>query len=519
MNTPAPRIADFYKRHFATYLALAILLQILIIVLVGSAAWFAYDYKILQGYELILIAACFGLLLEILSLIFILKMFGKPLHILTSAISNISKQTNDTAPPNVNKKRYERSGLKALVQTIYELSVASFQGVLQSSKNGNEQQDSDHAVLKSIVQLMPSDLIILDSKRLVSFYHGTSGLHQKTDGSMGLALQFEPTDDFERWLDDCRKNKLRDTHIWKRVANSVQGTENRKVYDVIAHYEKNVSPDVETVILLIDRTVDYARDEDDMDFIALAAHELRAPITVIRGYLDVLSDELGPALSTDQKELMARVQVSAERLSGYINNILNVSKYDRAHLKLHLREDTVAGILRELVQDLSLRAYTLNRRLSFKIPKGLPAIAADRSSISEVITNLTDNAIKYSKDGGEIIIAASVSGNFVELTVQDFGVGMPSNVVGNLFSKFYRSHRSRQQVTGTGLGLYISKAIIESHGGKVWVKSTEGEGSIFGILLPIYATVADKLKAGHNGNEQIIESSNGWIKNHSMYRG
>ncbi|HEX6461984.1 MAG TPA: HAMP domain-containing sensor histidine kinase [Candidatus Saccharimonadales bacterium] len=513
------RIADFYKRHFATYVAVVALLQIVIITLLTLVAWMAYDLKVLEGYTLILTAASLALVLEIGVGVLMLNFFGKPLNILTNAISNVSKQSNDTLPPNVNKKRYERSGLKALVQTIYELSVASFQGVLQSPNDGSKQQSSDHSVLKSIMELMPSDLVILDSKRSISFYHGTSGLKQTTSGSMELALQFEPANDFEHWLDDCRKNKLRDTRIWKRVANSVQGTENRKVYDVIVHYEKNVSPDVETVLLLIDRTADYARDEDDMDFIALAAHELRAPITVIRGYLDVLTDELAPALSADQKELMARVQVSAERLSGYINNILNVSKFDRAHLKLHLREDTIAGIFRELVQDLSLRAYTLNRHLTFRIPKGLPTVAADRSSISEVITNLVDNAIKYSKDSGEIIIAASVSGNFVELTVQDFGVGMPSNVVGNLFNKFYRSHRSRQQVTGTGLGLYISKAIMESHGGKIWVTSTEGEGSTFGIMLPIYATVADKLKAGHNGNEQIIESSNGWIKNHSMYRG
>lgn len=514
----SPRIADYYKRHFATYLSIGVLLQIGIITVVGALTWLAYDTQFLAGYSLILSAASLGLLLEIGGIVLVLQAFGRPLQILSSAISNVSKQANDTTPPNVNKKRYERSGLKALVQTIYELSVASFQGVLQSP-NDNKQQENNHAVLKSIIELMPSDVIILDNKQLISFYHGTDGLRQKTDGSMELGLQFEPADDFKRWLDDCRNNKLRDTRIWKRVANSVQGSQNRKIYDVIAHYEKNVSPDVEVVLLLIDRTLDYSRDEDDMDFIALAAHELRAPITVIRGYLDVLSDELASTLSADQKELMARVQVSAERLSGYINNILNVSKYDRAHLKLHLREDTVAGILRELVQDLSLRAYTLNRRLTFRIPKGLPTIAADRSSISEVITNLVDNAIKYSKDGGEIILAASVSGNFIELTVQDFGVGMPSNVVGNLFSKFYRSHRSRQQVTGTGLGLYISKAIMESHGGKIWVKSTEGEGSTFGIMIPIYATVADKLKAGHNGNEQIIESSNGWIKNHSMYRG
>ena len=97
---------------------------------------------------------------------------------------------------------------------------------------------------------------------------------------------------------------------------------------------------------------------------------------------------------------------------------------------------------------------------------------------------------------------------------------MPGNVVSNLFHKFYRSHRSRETVAGTGIGLYISKAIVESHGGSISVKSVEGEGSTFTVTLPQYSQVAEKLQAGHTNNEQLIEhQSEGWIKNHAMYRG
>jgi signal transduction histidine kinase len=255
-----------------------------------------------------------------------------------------------------------------------------------------------------------------------------------------------------------------------------------------------------------------------MDFIALAAHELRGPITVIRGYLDVLRDELTPVMQPDQTELIDRLNVSADRLSGYINNILNVSRYDRRHLQLHLHEDKLDQIVEGLRSDLDMRARTQNRLLSFNIPIDLPTIAADRNSLSEVISNLVDNAIKYSNEGGQIIVTAAVKGNFVECTVQDFGIGIPGNLVQNLFSKFYRSHVSRSTVAGTGLGLYISKAIVESHGGQIWVSSTEGQGSTFGFTLPVYATVADKLLASDNANEGIIESAHGWIKNHAMVR-
>jgi len=139
--------------------------------------------------------------------------------------------------------------------------------------------------------------------------------------------------------------------------------------------------------------------------------------------------------------------------------------------------------------------------------------------MSEVLGNLIDNAIKYSNDGGSIEVTAGVNGDFVEVSVVDHGIGMPANVISNLFHKFYRSHRSRETVAGTGIGLYISKAIVESNGGKISVRSVEGHGSTFTFSLPIYSTVADKLKTGVNNQGFIERSSSGWIKNHGAFRG
>jgi len=169
---------------------------------------------------------------------------------------------------------------------------------------------------------------------------------------------------------------------------------------------------------------------------------------------------------------------------------------------------------------MQLRATSQNRILSVSFPDDLPTVAADRASISEVISNLIDNAVKYSNEGGVVNVSAHVDGDSVVVSVADRGIGMPGNVVSNLFHKFYRSHRSRETVAGTGIGLYICKAIVESHGGKISVRSVEHEGSTFEFSLPIYSTVTDKLKASHNSNEGLIEhDENGWIKNHAMYRG
>jgi signal transduction histidine kinase len=322
-----------------------------------------------------------------------------------------------------------------------------------------------------------------------------------------------------QWLDKTEADKVKDEHVWTRVENRLPGSEDRKLYDVVGSYQKGNSDGVDTVLITVDRTTHYSKDEEDMDFIALAAHELRGPITVIRGYLDVLSDELQETLQGDQSVLLERLSVSASRLSGYVNNILNVSRYDRRHLKLHLREDRLQDVYSTIADDLQLRARTQNRLLAVNFPNDLPTIAADRNSLSEVIANLADNAIKYSHEGGQAIVTAKVEGDFVVCMVEDQGMGIPGSLIGNLFTKFYRSHRSRSTVSGTGLGLYICKAIVESHGGQIGVRSREGEGSTFYFTIPIYSTVADKLLASNNENEGIIESSNGWIKNHSLYRG
>jgi two-component system phosphate regulon sensor histidine kinase PhoR/two-component system sensor histidine kinase VicK len=197
---------------------------------------------------------------------------------------------------------------------------------------------------------------------------------------------------------------------------------------------------------------------------------------------------------------------------------LNTSKYDRRHLQIHLAEDSLASIYDSIKDDMALRASSQRRLLSVNFPEDLPTIAADRSSLSEVISNLIDNAIKYSNDGGSVSATAAVKDNFVVVSVTDNGIGMPGNVVGNLFHKFYRSHRSRETVAGTGIGLYICKAIVESHGGQIGVNSVEGQGSTFTFTVPTYASVADKLQANDHTNAGLITTSQGWIKNHAMYK-
>jgi signal transduction histidine kinase len=499
----------FWHTFFKSRLTILIILQVIISSLVGAVLLLTETFAIASTTFWVIVA---GLL--IISLIFNVYFFiasTKPTRDLLAAILNISGEPTDLKPPNPNTKRNERTGFRDALQTIYKLSSSQPSSATNSTNNPKTLNIAD--VLDTTI----CGLVALDSKRRIIYANKTAPVHIDNNNTKILDLLFNGSDTLSAWLDNCEENAVHAEHTWMRIPDSLPNEEGRRFFDVIASYQKGAA--AETVLNLVERTSLYIVDEENLNFISFAAHELRGPITVIRGYLDVLEDELGDTLKDDQRELFHRLVVSSNRLSGYINNILNTSRYDRRHLKVYLVEDTAAAVYDVISDDMQLRASSQNRLLSVNIPKDLPTIAVDRASMSEVFGNLIDNAIKYSHEGSVINISAKTYGDFVEVSVQDHGIGMPENVVSQLFQKFYRSHRSREAVAGTGIGLYISKAIVESHGGTISVRSEDGKGSTFTILLPIYATVADKLKAGDNSNESMISEGKGWINNHSMFRG
>lgn len=506
-------IRNYWPRFRRYSIVLTILMQLVMTLVIGCALLFTGvvdpSDPSLWIILLAILVTCIGLNVMLVTQLSI------PLKDLTSALTHISDEPNNIAPPNPNARHFERDGFKPLLQLIYELA-----------SDKDEQDEADEKATKSApaadfataLNNTTAGFIIMNAKQDIVFANAQAPVHTTPEGKEVIDLIFDDDTTLETWLKDCEENAVHADHSWLRVANKITGEEDRKIYDVTASYQKGSQAEV--VMTLFEKTAEYQPEDDDLDFIAFAAHELRGPITVIRGYLDVLTDELQDRLEDDQEELLSRLTVSANRLSSYVNNILNASRFDRRHLKVRLREDSLADIYDIVSDDMQLRASSQNRMLTVAIPDSLPTIAADRASISEVLSNLIDNAIKYSNEGGMVYVSAATSGDFVKVSVKDRGIGMPSGVVSNLFHKFYRSHRSRETVAGTGIGLYICKAIVESHGGKIEVRSVEGEGSTFEFTLPIYSTVAEKLNADQGSNQSLIEhDESGWIKNHAMYRG
>ncbi len=507
--TPQPplRIKDFWPRFRRRSALLVVTMQLLAAVVVvaalivgGVADMNHIGFWIIIGAMLVTSIGVNSIMLSITT---------APIKTVSHALSHVAGENSASTPPNPNARPYERSGLKPLLQMIYDLksNPDTSLDVVNAAPSFDYQRSLDQST---------SGIIFLREGKVV-YANTAAPVHTSTQGERVIDLIFESDDNLQQWIDASAGKAVHSERTWRRVANKLTGEEDRKIYDISASYQHGTG--VDTILVLMERTEDYLPADKDLDFISFAAHELRGPITVIRGYLDTLNDELDSRLAADEQELFNRLIVSANRLSSYINNILNAAKYDRRHLKVYLREEQLSEIYDVIKDDMELRASSQNRLLSVTLDPNLPTVAADRASIGEVIGNLVDNAIKYSNEGGSISVSAQQVDGFIEVAISDQGIGMPGNVISNLFHKFYRSHRSRETVAGTGIGLYICKAIVESHGGIITVRSVEGQGSVFTFTLPVYATVAEKLKSDNNSNQGLIRNHDGWIKNHGTYRG
>ena len=500
-------IREFKERYSASSISLIVILAISAGIVQTILASFLYQAGLGDAPQVMItfiVIASFNVLASLA----IFRLLKRPLYEILAALSHKTGELTATTPSNPNTEYNERTGLKHILQAIYDS---------QSTSDAVSDEPDRRPTFDAMLNNTSCGIIIYDQQGKIIGANRAAPIAHTQEGEPFLALNFVGESDIATWTADFTDRVIRTEKRWQRVGTDTRYVKKSRFYDVIASYERGAHAEV--VVVLIDQSDRYLPEEEDLNFIAFAAHELRGPITVIRGYLDVFKQELSSRLIDDEPELLNRLLVSSSRLSGYIGNILNVANYDRHHLQIHLLEDTMSAIYNTIADDMTLRAQTHHRLLTVSIPESLPTIAADRGSISEVLGNLIDNAIKYSSEGGVIEVSAAAKGDFVEVSVKDNGIGMPANVVGNLFHKFYRSHRSRETIAGTGIGLYISKAFVESHGGSIAVVSRENEGSTFTFTLPVYSTVSDKLLEDGQLNQGLIRKSGGWIKNHAMYRG
>ncbi len=218
------------------------------------------------------------------------------------------------------------------------------------------------------------------------------------------------------------------------------------------------------------------------DLLSNVSHELRSPLTSIKGTISSLLQKDITLSQEDTDMLLNGVSEETDRLISLVTNLLNMSRLEVGAWYPEKETCYIQDIINEVTER---QKWSSNKRVFIPDTEtDLPPVLADSTQIKQVIMNLVENAIAYSEEGSTIKISAEMIGNMIQVSVLDSGAGIPPEDIDKVFDKFYRGSRNRLQPGGTGLGLAICKSIIDNHGGRIWVESKPGQGSVFYFTLP-----------------------------------
>jgi signal transduction histidine kinase len=510
---------DFLKKFHGqvrNYLLGVVLIENALLI---AAWWFVHNRTGLTAIELLIglcVLALFGAVLLATSAS---RYVSQPITTLWKAIQHVAPHGDQQAAPDLQHYKLGQEVVAMLAHHVYQLASV-VQGIERAG--GKSQQELS---ANFIASSLPLPLLVLDKEENIVYANDATAKYLGKPAAelagqniyTALDMSFAHEDTLYGWLKASKGKAVTATHRWERVRIGLPGQGNSLLFDLAGYYNQANPSGYETMLVMFDHTEVYAQDDQSMSFVALSVHELRTPLTLLRGYIEVFDDELGPTLEPDLKEFMKKMDASAQQLAAFVDNILNVAKIEDNQLTLQLHEENWQNVVEAATRDLGLRAGVRGITIKTQIAPDLPPVGVDRYSIYEVLANLLDNAIKYSKGTSEIYLTANLNQDgLVETSVKDFGLGIEASILPHIFDKFYRNHRNRAQIGGTGLGLYLSKAIVDAHGGQISVSSKVNEGSTFTFTVLPFAQLEEAGKSGTKTG--ITRSAHGWIKNHSLYR-
>ncbi|HEY1064386.1 MAG TPA: histidine kinase dimerization/phospho-acceptor domain-containing protein, partial [Candidatus Saccharimonadales bacterium] len=337
-------------------------------------------------------------------------MLLQPARALWQVILHVSPTDHGVAAPDIDSLKVGRELVTSLASQVYQLAnVAAHSG-----------QVTDTSPLSTYgfpATNLPLPLFVLDASETIQFanqaaaeYVGHPANELKGKNIyMVLDMAFPSESTLDTWLKKAKANNATASKSWERVRLNVLDNHPTRLFDLAAYYNKDNPDQMETMLVLFDHTKQYSQDEQAVSFIALSVHELRTPLTLLRGYIEAFEEELDGHLSPQMDDFMQKMSATAQQLTAFVNNILNVARVDDDQLELRLQEEEWDQIIDSAVANLSLRAKVRGITLQAEVAPDLPKVGIDRLSIHEVINNLIDNAIKYSGNSKVITINASLN--------------------------------------------------------------------------------------------------------------
>ncbi|HZJ34583.1 MAG TPA: ATP-binding protein [Candidatus Angelobacter sp.] len=265
------------------------------------------------------------------------------------------------------------------------------------------------------------------------------------------------------------------------IQNALAVQEIRELNLTLQQRVANATKELRTSNTIL-RRLDKAKDE----FVSMASHQLRTPLTSVKGYISMVIEGDAGKISDPQKKLLDEAFNSSERMVHLINDFLNVSRIQNGKFIIDKHPTDLSKVIGQEIDSLKPSALSRNLKFVYNPPKDFPMIEIDEGKVRQVVINFADNALYYSHENTTINISLSIENNKALFTVKDNGIGVPTDEQEQLFSKFYRASNARKQrPDGTGVGLYLAKKIIDAHEGEIVFESVEGKGSTFGFRLPL----------------------------------
>jgi signal transduction histidine kinase len=249
--------------------------------------------------------------------------------------------------------------------------------------------------------------------------------------------------------------------------------------------------------LYVFRDVSSERAAERMktEFVHMVSHELRTPLTSINGYVDLFLDGEFGFLSDEQRQYLQVVRNNGSHLLSLINDLLDVARMTSGAVKLERHELELGSLAESVAQTLRPQVDTRKQRLSVDVPGDLPRVLGDPGRVRQILMNLVSNAHKYTPQGGSLVVSARRAGDMVRIDVVDTGIGLSAADQAQLFTRFFRADNpTAKLVGGTGLGLVITRCLVEAHGGEISLASAPGEGSTFSFTLPVAPRAAASSK-------------------------
>ena len=369
----------------------------------------------------------------------------------------------------------------------------SHEDVLVGKREHDEYSVEEYELLKRLVELHGPHLMVVDRK-LRNTSHELNNLHKVLARKrVSIVLPLVSANETIGYLllgeQLASGYSKRDVRALETISNELviaimNSRSVQVVRDLNAHLEERIESATKELRHSNERLLELDKTKDE--FLSMASHQLRTPLTSVKGYISmVLEGDVGD-VTPAQRQLLSEAYTSSERMVHLIADFLNVSRLQTGKFVIDQSKVNLAKIVKQEVEGIKQIAASHDIKVNYRAPGVLPDLYLDEGKIRQVIMNFIDNAIYYSPEKGIIHVKLAVEDGYVVLRIIDNGMGVPAIAQKNLFTKFFRAENARKQrPDGTGIGIYLAKKIVDGHKGAIVFESQEGKGSTFGFRLPI----------------------------------